>query len=294
MKVAIVGATGFLGSNFVRHARMSRPDLRILALHRPGRVVPGVANIVPMTLDLDDAEIQAIAADAAIYCAGVSNHGLGFGKVADSAARLARFLDGFRGRLILLSSGAVYYNGAKGPIAEDVPIAPTMPYGLAKHLEEQVALGAAASGRLGGLAILRLFYAYGPGERPTRLIRRAIGLAQSGGGEIEIPEGAPSVIHPVHVDDLARWVFRVLDAPAPGCETLNLCGPAAMPLDRVVAEIAAATKADLRVKRTPRPESYPVHYWSNDSRQQTRGLIPASFAASVAAYAAEIASRPAA
>ncbi len=291
MKVAIVGATGFLGSNFVRHARMSRPDLRILALHRPGRVVSGTGNVVSMPFDLDASSVPAIDADAAIYCAGVSDHGLGFDKVADSGVRLARFLDGFRGRLILLSSGAVYYNGAKGPIAEDVPIAPTMPYGLAKHIEEQVALGAAASGRLGGLAILRLFYAYGPGERPTRLISRAIGLAQSGGGEIEIPEGAPSVIHPVHVDDLARWVFHLLDAPAPGCETLNLCGSTAMPLDRVVAEIAAATKADLRVKRAPRSEAYPVQYWSNDSRQHARGLIPTSFAASVAAYAADIASR---
>ncbi|MBI3506485.1 MAG: NAD(P)-dependent oxidoreductase [Proteobacteria bacterium] len=289
MKIAIVGATGFLGSNFLRYASVLRPDLRILALHRPGRRIPDGPNVVPVQIDLDAGEMPSLDANVAIYCAGVSDHGLGFAKTADSSVRLARFLDGFRGHLVLLSSGAVYYDGKKGPIAEDVQVAPTMPYGVAKHLEEQVAVGAAASGRLSELAILRLFYAYGQGERPSRLVRRAIDVALAGGGEIEIPEGAPSVIHPVHVDDLARWVFRMLDAPGRGIETLNLAGPAAMPLDEVVAAIARAMGADLRVRRAPRAEAFPVHYWSDDARQRARGLLAAPFEASIRTYAAEIA-----
>jgi nucleoside-diphosphate-sugar epimerase len=288
MKVAIIGATGFLGSNFLRHACALRPDLRILALHRPGRRVAAAPNVVPMGIDLDAAELPAIDADAVIYCAGVSDHGLGFGKIADSAVRLARFLDRFRGRLILLSSGAVYYDGSKGPIAEDARLAPTMPYGVAKRLEEQVAEGAMASERLSGLANLRLFYAYGPGERPTRLIRRAIDLARAGGGTLEIPEGAPSIIHPVFVDELAQWVFHVLDAPAVGIETLNLAGASAMPLEEVVAAIGRALDVDLRIKRAPRIETYPVHYWSDDTRQCARGLKAASFDAGIRAYAAAI------
>lgn len=287
MKVAIVGASGFLGSNFLRHACALRPDLRILALHRPGRKAVA-ANAVSMAIDLDTAEPPAIDADVAIYCAGASDHGLGFGKVADSAVRLARFLDRFRGRLILLSSGAVYYDGSKGPIAEDARLAPTMPYGVAKRLEEQVAEGAAASGKLAGLSILRLFYAYGPGERPTRLIRRAIDLARAGGGALEIPEGAPSIIHPVFVDDLARWVFCVLDAPAAEVETLNLAGASAMPLDAVVTAIGNILNVELKVKRGPRVEAYPVHYWSDDSRQYMRGLTAAPFEAGIRAYTAAI------
>lgn len=289
MKVAIVGATGFLGSNFLRHACALRPDLRILALHRPGRKAAVAANVVSMAIDLDTAETPTIDADAAIYCAGVSDHGLGFGKVADSAVRLARFLDRFRGRLILLSSGAVYYDGSKGPIAEDARPAPTMPYGVAKRLEEQVAEGAAASGKLAGLSILRLFYAYGLGERPTRLIRRAIDLARRGGGSIEIPNTAPSIIHPVYVDELVRWVFQILDRPIPGAEFLNLAGPAPMPLDEVVTAIGRTLGAELAVARVSREESYPVRYWSDVARQRARGLDPDPFDTGIRAYAAAIA-----
>ncbi len=288
MKVAIVGATGFLGSNFLRYARLSRPDLRILALHRPGRTMADGTNVVTAPIDLDDTVPSTVDADVAIYCAGVSDHGIGFGEVADSAGRLARFLDRFCGRLILLSSGAVYYDGSKGPIAESATLAPTMPYGLAKRLEEQVAEGAVAAGRLAGLSILRLFYAYGPGERPTRLIRRAIGLALKGGGAIEIPEGAPSIIHPVFVDELAQWVFRILDAPVRGTETLNLAGAAAMPLDDVVTAIGRALGVELRLARVPRAESYPVHYWSDEKCQHARGLVASSFESGICSYAARI------
>lgn len=288
MKVAIVGATGFLGSNFLRHASISRPELLMLALHRPGRNIAAAAGIVPVAVDLDMADSPTIDADAVIYCAGVSDHGLRFGKIADSAVRLARFLDRFRGRLILLSSGAVYYDGGSGPIAEGARLAPTMPYGVAKHLEEQVALGAAASGKLAGLSILRLFYAYGRGERPTRLIRRAIDLAFAGGGVIEIPEGAPSVIHPVFVEDLAQWVFRVLDAPTGEVEILNLAGMSAMPLDAVVTAIGNAMNVELKVKRVPRAEPYPVYYWSDNTRQRMRGLTAAPFETGIRAYAAAI------
>lgn len=260
----------------------------MLALHRPGRVIAASGSIMPVVVDLDVANSPAIDADAAIYCAGVSDHGLHFSNIADSTVRLARFLDQFRGRLILLSSGAVYYDGCKGPIAENARLAPTMPYGVAKRLEEQVAEGAVATGKLSSLSILRLFYAYGQGERPTRLIRRAIDLARAGGGVLEIPESPPSVIHPVFVDELAQWVFRVLDSPAGEVEVLNLAGASAMPLDAVVEAIGSALNVELTVKRVPRIEAYPVHYWSDDSRQRMRGLTPASFEAGIRSYAAAI------
>lgn len=291
-RIAVVGAGGFIGSNVFAHALKTCPSAELIATHRPEKVAPTGPNVRSLSIDLDDPRQPAIDADVAIYCAGASDHGLCYGRIAEAANRLARFAEGFKGHLILISSGAVYYNGSEGAIAESARINPTMPYGIAKRLEEIVAEGAFESGRISRLTILRLFYAYGPRERPSRLMRRVIAAAKEGYGKISIPSGRQSILHPVHVDDFVEWIFRVVIKPGPSMEVLNVAGPEPLAVGQVIARIGEAFGADIDVVSSEDSEPYPVHYWSDSTLQKFRGFVPRPFLAGVRSYAEVIGGAP--
>lgn len=111
--------------------------------------------------------------------------------------------------MILPSSAAVYGCAGSGPINELAPLAPMSPYGLHKHLAEQLVRGA---NQLFGLryAIIRYFSVYGPGLRKQLLWDLAQRLS-SCEREIVLSGTGEETRDFLHVEDAARFAVTVVE-----------------------------------------------------------------------------------
>ena len=172
-QVLVVGGSGFVGSHVCRAA--IDEGLDVTATHRR-RLTDGaqISGVRYHQTDLLVDDLDSLGRyETAIWCVGRSDHRAAWtdpaGDLADNTQALARFLQAFEGRLVLVSSGAVYH-ALKGPVSPTTPLAPLHPYAVSKLAGERMALTYKSAGRLSSLVVLRLFHPFGPGERPTRLI----------------------------------------------------------------------------------------------------------------------------
>jgi UDP-glucose 4-epimerase len=171
-RIYVTGASGVIGSEFVRHldrlgkspvTAVSRRPCPTLAADHPGH--RQVATIFDGTW-LEPGDKDAVI----VHCAGASDPRESFRNFAVMArehiltqiemieALLGR---GWRGRMVYISSGGtVYGNPLKLPIAETHPQAPISSYGLQKLIMER-ALAQLAEDRGFELVILRVSNPYG-------------------------------------------------------------------------------------------------------------------------------------
>jgi nucleoside-diphosphate-sugar epimerase len=189
--LAITGATGFVGSRLVAIAREAGHEVRALT-RGPRPAEPGLAWIEG---NLDRAEALAElaeGADAAIHVAGLINAPDRDAFDAVNVAGTTHMIDAAR------SAGVKRFIHISSLAAREADLSD---YGGSKARSEQVV---AASGL--DWTILRPPAVYGPGDRETfelfKMARRGVAFLP--------PGGRFSVIH---VDDLARLILVLLDAP---------------------------------------------------------------------------------
>jgi UDP-glucose 4-epimerase len=146
------------------------------------------------------------------------------------AARLA----GIEGRIVLLSSSAVYGNN-DGPIDESSPLRPRTPYAVTKVTGEQ--LGAVYSDLYGlDVVALRLGEAYGP-ELGLPSVLRAVMRSAVSGEVFRSPVGADHTFHLIHGEDICRAVLASLGATNPSQRIYNVTGGERHSLREIVALI---------------------------------------------------------
>jgi dolichol-phosphate mannosyltransferase len=169
----VLGGSGFVGRHVCRAAVAAGLD--VTATHRRPLADDAWSDGVryeQADLLADDLGLLS-RYETAIWCVGRSDHREAWtdpaGDLAANSQALARFLQTFHGRLVLVSSGAVYH-ALKGPVTPTTPLAPLHPYAVSKLAGERLALTYRSAGLLSSLVVLRLFHPFGPGERPTRLI----------------------------------------------------------------------------------------------------------------------------
>lgn len=220
MKLLVIGGSGFIGRQFLEHADLAGWD--VCATYHSDEGFPAhlKAPYSAMQYDVLSSEGDFSSFDAAVYTAGNSNHTWALdhadGDMELNAVGMARFLATFRGDLVLLSTGAVYY-GHEGLVSPETATDPLFPYGVSKLAAELLARWAAENGRLRSLKILRLYYAFGPGEQERRLIRRA--LVQFGvkrDPEFKINGTGQSLMGPMHVTDVVHALELALKGGKPG------------------------------------------------------------------------------
>ena len=108
-----------------------------------------------------------------------------------------------KGRLVYLSSSAVYGNVAEGVrVKEDDIVAPTSSYAVAKRYNE-LYLQAQHSENGLSTAILRIFNAYGPGQDKSMVVPRFLSLAQAG-RPLPLFGGGHQTRDFVYIDDVAQ------------------------------------------------------------------------------------------
>jgi len=269
VRLLVVGASGFIG----RHLLGGLPDdgfEMTATYHQAGDFPSFVRTLNPhiraLQCDLLRPDNDFSQYDVAVYMAGNSNHAwAGANPGLDltlNATALIRFLETFRGRLVLLSSGAVYY-GNEGPVSPSTRLEPAFPYAISKLASEFYVQWAQADGRLRSHTIVRLYYAYGPGEESRRLICRALTrFGLEGVDTFSVTGDGTSYMAPLQVADVSRALRQVLLTDRSGIYDLTRDRP--LTVLEIVGCAARVCGVNARVEHVPTDER-PLRFYSSSA-----------------------------
>ncbi|MGI9099373.1 MAG: NAD-dependent epimerase/dehydratase family protein [Solirubrobacteraceae bacterium] len=245
-RVLVTGASGFIG----RHAL--QPLLRrgfevhaVTSREPPWQAPPGVRwHRADLLAPAGPGDLLAAAAPThLLHFAWYAEHGRFWTSAEDlrwTAATIAlvqAFAERGGRRAVLAGTCAEYRWGDPGPRIEGVtPLEPATLYGTAKHATR--ALLQAASAELGiEFAWGRVFFLYGPGEAPGRLVA-SVARALLAGKRAATGDGT-QIRDFLHVADVAGAFAALLDSPVTGA--VNIASGEGRPLRDVIAAIGAAT-----------------------------------------------------
>jgi len=237
-RVAITGATGFLGQHLVKAFADTGWTVRVLARRDPVAAVRGIAGLEVTPGDLEDeGALRALCqeADVVIHAAGLvkARRDSDFQRInADGAHRLAQAARAVApaAHVILVSSLA-----AREPQLS--------PYAASKRAGEVM-----MAARLGDrLTIVRPTAIYGPGDRETF----ALFAAAADGRPLPVLHPAARVTF-VHVSDVARTMLAFADGP-PRSTPVTICDDRLPGYSwrELTAAAAQAVGRELRTFRLP-------------------------------------------
>lgn len=216
--LAIFGASGPIGQALRRHA-----GARTAALTYCGRPFPGGRAFDVVADRIDDLAIAWDGIAAAIILAGranpdwcADNPELSRRINVDGICHLADGLSQRGVKVVFASSEAVYHG--PGPHREDEDVQPLTTYGRQK-LAVETHLRAFGPGHL----IVRISRAVGTTAGDGTLITQLYGQMRRGG---DLALAGDQVFSPVHLDEAAAAIVRLIDRGAAG--TYNLGGPQAV------------------------------------------------------------------
>ncbi len=232
--IVVAGAQGFVGRAVVR--ALSGRGISVMALNRPRFDL-----LAPAGWDIPE------GAHAVVLAAGIME-GSPEAMMAVNADAAGRFAAHCRerkvGKMVFLSSGAVYGN-VDGPTSPSLSPAPTSPYGRSKH-QGEMAVAAAWDG--GPLAVLRLYFPYGAGQKSPRLVPRMRERIAAGEEIVCRPDGGP-LLTLTHVDDMAAIIVEdFLLGSHSG--TWNLASDQCIGIAELASVLAASEGREARLSRT--------------------------------------------
>jgi nucleoside-diphosphate-sugar epimerase len=268
MKVAVTGATGFVGRHVLQELVKRGVDIVAASGPRGSRDRGMAAAVRSVELDLaappDDAFAALGEPDVVIHLAwaGLPNY-RSLNHFAVELPRQYRFLESLvRGGLgALVVTGTCFeYGMQSGPLAADMPTRPANPYGFAKDaLHRQLAFLKAEQPF--ALTWARLFYVYGDGQAPTSLWSQLRSAVAAGAPTFDLSAGE-QLRDFLPIEMAARQLVdhalaRVDRGP------VNVCSGQPISVRRLVEGWVREQgwRIELKFGRFPYPDYEPLAFW---------------------------------
>ena len=246
MKVAVSGATGFVGSHVLAHL-LRKPDWDVGVLVRQSsdtwRIRDLLGRATILRADLDDREgvrgaLAAFRPETVVHLAwgGVPGRNRNDVEQVDNIGRSIGLLtaahEAEAAGFIGLGSQEEY-SRCDGAIGEETPVRPTTLYGIAKLSTCLLAERLCGTYEM-RFAWLRLFATYGPKEDPAWLIPSVI-LSLLRRQRPALTDGSQQLDY-LYVADVAEAVESVIRSPA-AAGVFNVGAGRAEPVRRIVERI---------------------------------------------------------
>lgn len=237
-RVLVAGATGFIGAALV--SRLTRDGVPVVGVSRSTGV------------DLASREqLQRLGTfDVIVNAAGrtfvPASHDDPQAFARDNVIVTRNLLELARrtGARFVHAGSYVYGTPRALPIDETQPLAPHNPYSASKIAAERAC---EEMHRAGGVpvTILRVFNAYGPGQRREFLVPTIVAGIRA--GAIELADAAPRRDF-VHVDDVVDAFARALAWRHHGCEAVNVGSGRGVSVAELVEIAVRASGRDVAVR----------------------------------------------
>lgn len=229
-RVAVTGASGFVGQHFVHRLRAA------------GVAVLELSRSQGFNVCVDQIPMEGL--DRVFHFAGLTGVPKAWGQPLEffetNALGTMRVLDQCRlaGCAVTYLSAYVYGSPERLPISEDHPVAANNPYAFSKHVAEEACDFYARHYGLSCIT-LRLFNTYGPGQNADFLVPFiAEQLLDKGRAIIEVKDLAPRRDY-VYIDDVVDAIVAASNAPSGS--VFNIGSGVAYSVEEIIhAAIAAA------------------------------------------------------
>jgi dTDP-6-deoxy-L-talose 4-dehydrogenase (NAD+) len=281
MKVAVTGATGFVGRYVV--AELERRNVSpTLVCHPSEAAVLAASPHRTVAIDIRDAPADAFARldrpDVLVHLAwgGLPQYRSAHHFTVEAPAHF-QFLRGLvdAGLTHLLAAGTCYeYGMQSGALREDLEARPVTAYGFGKDmLRRQLEFLAPYTGAT--LTWARLFYPYGDGQAPNSLWPSLKKAVADGAATFDMSKG-DQLRDYLHIEEVARHLVSLALAERE-FGIVNICSGSPISIRALVERWLAENgwSIELNLGRYPYPDYEPLEFWGDAGKLQ-RSLCEAS------------------